>query len=76
MSKISVFSKFDMAGGSEFRCVELANGIARFSEHESFILAEKEIPKKLLNGITPFNYSCTSLSSSSISFARCSVSFL
>ncbi len=44
---ISVFSKFDMAGGSEFRCVELANGIARQTGHQSFLLAEKKMPDKL-----------------------------
>lgn len=45
--KISIFSKFDMAGGSEFRCVELANGISNYTEHEACLLAERTIPQKL-----------------------------
>ena len=45
--KFSIFSKFEMAGGSEFRCVEIANGIEKFSEHSSLILAEKGLPSKL-----------------------------
>jgi glycosyltransferase involved in cell wall biosynthesis len=49
--KIAIFSKFNMAGGSEFRCVELANGISRFTDHESFILAEKRMPNNLLEHI-------------------------
>lgn len=49
--KIAIFSKFDMAGGSEFRCVELANGIGKYTEHSIFLLAEKRIPTKLLDYI-------------------------
>jgi len=49
--KITVFSKFNMAGGSEFRCVELANGISKFTSHDAFLLAEKSMPSKLLNYI-------------------------
>lgn len=37
----------DMAGGSERRCLELANGIAFNSEHRVFLLAEKKIPDKI-----------------------------
>ncbi len=48
---IAIFSKFDMAGGSEFRCVELANGINKYTEHTSFLLAEKGMPSKLLKYI-------------------------
>ena len=36
-----------MCGGSEFRCVELANGIAKYTGYKSFLLAEKKIPSKL-----------------------------
>ena len=49
--KISIFSKFSMAGGSEFRCVELANGISRFTEHDARLLAEGKVPTKLLKHI-------------------------
>ena len=37
---IAIFSKFDMAGGSERRCVEMANGIAKYTDHDAVILAE------------------------------------
>ena len=53
---IAIFSKFDMAGGSERRCVEFANGIQRHTSHRAYILAEKGFPdslNKLVNdGIT------------------------
>ena len=44
---ISIFSKFDMAGGSERRCVELANGIAKYTDDKACILAEKGFPESL-----------------------------
>jgi len=49
--KIVIFSKFDMAGGSERRCVELANGISRFTNHEPFILSEKSMPNDMMKHI-------------------------
>lgn len=49
--RISIFSKFDMAGGSEFRCVELANGIANYTGYESYLLSEKKIPRNLFSYI-------------------------
>jgi glycosyltransferase involved in cell wall biosynthesis len=49
--KIAIFSKFNMAGGSEFRCVELCNGISKFTEHEAFLLSEKNLPQKLFQHI-------------------------
>ena len=53
---IAIFSKFDMAGGSERRCVELANGIKKYTNHEAFILAEKDFPAALtslvVDGVT------------------------
>lgn len=49
--KIAVFSKFNMAGGSEFRCVELCNGISKFTDHEAFLLSERQMPQKLLEYI-------------------------
>jgi glycosyltransferase involved in cell wall biosynthesis len=45
--KIGIYSKFDMAGGSEFRCVEMANGIVTYTEHEVVILSERNFPKEL-----------------------------
>lgn len=44
---ILIFSKFDMAGGSERRCVELANGIARHTCHQAVIAAEGGFPESL-----------------------------
>ena len=44
---IAIFSKFDMAGGSERRCVEIANGIIRHTPHHVCILAEKDFPASL-----------------------------
>lgn len=44
---IAIFSKFDMAGGSERRCVELANGIRKYTDHSVDILAEKDFPETL-----------------------------
>ena len=46
---IAIFSKFDMAGGSERRCVELANGIQKYTDQQSCILAEKDFPESLHN---------------------------
>lgn len=42
-----------MAGGSEFRCVELANGIANYTGYESYLLAEKDFPPKIRAQISP-----------------------
>jgi len=45
-----------MAGGSERRCVELANGIKKYTNHEACILAEKDFPAVLtslvVDGVT------------------------
>ena len=49
--RISIFSKFDMCGGSEFRCVELANGIANYTKHSAYLLSEKKLPFKLKSHI-------------------------
>ena len=53
MSKVAVFSKLEMSGGSEFRCVELCNGLARFTDNEVFLLAEHKIPDKLQKYLDP-----------------------
>lgn len=45
--RIGIFSKFEMVGGSERRCVEMANALARFTPHEAFLLAEDDLPASL-----------------------------
>ena len=45
--KIGIFSKLSMAGGSEFRCAEMANAISTHTEHQSFLLAEKDVPSRI-----------------------------
>jgi glycosyltransferase involved in cell wall biosynthesis len=47
--KIGIFSKFDMAGGSERRCAEFANGLVRFSKAETFLLCERSLPAQIAN---------------------------
>lgn len=53
---IGIFSKFHVSGGSEMRCVELANAIRTYTPYESCLLCEgrmgKEL-KKLVNGDVP-----------------------
>ena len=36
-----------MAGGSEFRCVEIANGLVKYTDNEVYILTEKTFSKSL-----------------------------
>lgn len=45
--KIGIFSKFEMAGGSERRCMEIARGINQYSNHEAIILCERNLPSSL-----------------------------
>lgn len=45
--RIGVFTKMEMAGGSEFRAVELVNSISRVSGYQGVLLVEKKIPEKL-----------------------------
>ena len=47
--KIGIFSKIEMLGGSERRCIELATGISEFTEHEAHIFAEGDIPKNVMS---------------------------
>jgi hypothetical protein len=49
--KIGVFSKFSFSGGSEFRCAELASGIARYTNDESFLLCEGNLPQRVLERV-------------------------
>lgn len=53
--KIGIFSKFHIAGGSEFRCVEMANAIAKYTDNESYLLCEKELPDKLQSAVREKN---------------------
>lgn len=45
--KIGVFSKFAMAGGSEFRCAELASSVASLTEHEAYLISDRGLPDKI-----------------------------
>lgn len=45
--KIGIFSKLEMLGGSERRCVEIANNIPEYTSHESFLFCEGDIPDKI-----------------------------
>ena len=47
--KIGIFSKFAMAGGSEFRCVELANSVATLTEHDAYLISDRGLPDKISN---------------------------
>ena len=49
--KIGVFSKFAMSGGSEFRCAELASGIAKFTEHEAYLISDRGLPSKIKDAL-------------------------
>lgn len=55
--RIGIWTKFSMAGGSEFRAVELANSIRAYSSHESFIFTpSSHMPDKVkerINQIVP-----------------------
>lgn len=50
---IGVFSKINMAGGSEFRCAEMCNGISKYTDYDSFLLAEGDIPDRIRSFIKP-----------------------
>jgi glycosyltransferase involved in cell wall biosynthesis len=46
-NKIGIFSKFDVSGGSEMRCIELANSIQQYTPYESNIFCEGKMSEKL-----------------------------
>ena len=50
---IGVFSKMNMAGGSEFRCAEMCSGISKHTEHNSFLFSEGNIPDRIKNFLSP-----------------------
>lgn len=45
--KIGIFSKFEVAGGSEFRCVEMANAIKKYSNHSVEIISQGSFSDKV-----------------------------
>lgn len=45
--RIGVFTKMDMAGGSEFRAVELANALNRMEDCQGVLLVERQMPDKV-----------------------------
>jgi hypothetical protein len=47
--KIGIFSKIEMQGGSEFRCIELANGISQYTSHTPTLLTRG----KFCDGLLP-----------------------
>ena len=51
--KIGVFSKFAMAGGSEFRCAELASGIASLTSHDAYLISDRGLPPKIKERLHP-----------------------
>lgn len=51
--RIGIFSKLGSSGGSEHRVVEMANGLARFSDHECWILCEKNFNNKVSKKLDP-----------------------
>lgn len=51
---IAIFSKFEMAGGSEFRGCELANGLIRFTSHKVTLLVRGDkFPSRLTEYLDP-----------------------
>lgn len=51
--KIGIFSKFAMSGGSEFRCAALASGIAKFTEHDAYLISDRGLPAKVKDTLHP-----------------------
>lgn len=45
--KIGIFSKIEMLGGSERRCIELVNGIAEYTSHDAFLFSEGDMPSRV-----------------------------
>lgn len=52
MKTIGIFSKFEMAGGSEFRCAEMANAINMFSNNKAYLLGERKIPQRIKDSLS------------------------
>lgn len=45
--KIGIFSKIEMLGGSERRCIELVNGISEFTIHKAYLFGEGSISDEI-----------------------------
>jgi len=65
--KIGIYSKFKMSGGSEFRCIELARGIAEYTGYSPIVFTEEaQVPEEIaaragdaINGFSiPIVYDC------------------
>jgi glycosyl transferase family 1 len=50
---IGVFSKFECAGGSEFRCAEMANALSQVPGHRATLLAERQLSARVRNALRP-----------------------
>lgn len=53
MKRIGVFTKMDMAGGSEFRAAEMASAISQIDGYQGVLLVEKKIPEKIKSAVSP-----------------------
>jgi hypothetical protein len=53
MKRVDIFTKMDMAGGSEFRAVEMANAISQVAGYQSILIPENSLPEKLRVMIGP-----------------------
>ena len=51
--KIGIFSKFHVSGGSEMRCIELANSICQFTSHKASLFCEDRITNQLKSRVDP-----------------------
>jgi hypothetical protein len=49
--KVGIFSKLHYPGGSEFRCVEMANALVRHTSHEAWLFAESSINERVYERI-------------------------
>lgn len=50
---IGIFSKLGYPGGSEFRSAYMCAALARYTEHQPYLLGQKQIHPKLLEAIHP-----------------------
>ena len=52
--KLGIYTKTEMAGGSEFRAVEMANAILKYTEHKPFLFTDsRKIPMELISVLNP-----------------------
>lgn len=51
--KIGIFSKLGANGGSEHRCAEMANGIARYTDHQVTLLCEQDLNDVIQKKLDP-----------------------